>query len=217
MKTPLTPEFIARALNRREWDFGNQVLYDLCERHPSHDRNDVVIAKIWLIGRTYSASIERRRKAFVNGADGSFYETKVAPAIVSSEMDVWLRRLREADGRRSDLIIEVHKKVTELFSKISGLEKRSLASKYLHFHFPQYFYIYDSRACRALQRLKDGIRMSEREHSGGDPHYARFFDKCEAANQRIATLLGRSLTPRELDKVLLSVESKLPNPVAGGS
>jgi len=39
----------------------------------------------------------------------------------------------------------------KLFSKISGLNKRSLASKYLHFHVPELFYISDSRAYDAMR------------------------------------------------------------------
>jgi len=38
--------------------------------------------------------------------------------------------------------------LTDLFREISGLEKRSLASKYLHCHFLRATYIYDERRNR---------------------------------------------------------------------
>lgn len=39
---------------------GNKVLYDLCESFPMNDNVNGLIAKLWLIGRSYAASIERR-------------------------------------------------------------------------------------------------------------------------------------------------------------
>ena len=49
------------------------------------------------------------------------------------------------------VMVKVHYLTTKLFSKISGLNKRSLASKYLHFHVPELFYIFDSRAYDAMR------------------------------------------------------------------
>ena len=43
------------------WDVGNEVLYELCTKHPRHAEIPAVIAKVWLIGRSYAAAIERRR------------------------------------------------------------------------------------------------------------------------------------------------------------
>ena len=40
--------------------FGNQVLYQMCRDHPGHTDTDVISGKMWLIGRAYSAAIERR-------------------------------------------------------------------------------------------------------------------------------------------------------------
>jgi hypothetical protein len=41
----------------------------------------------------------------------------------------------------------------DLFAAITQREKRSLASKYLHFHVPHVFYLYDSRARRAITKV----------------------------------------------------------------
>ena len=58
----LTKKMVQRALAKDEpWCIGNQVLYDLCRRYPYHTVNAEILAKIWLIGRAYSASIERGR------------------------------------------------------------------------------------------------------------------------------------------------------------
>ena len=45
------------------WEFGNSILYQMCKDNPKHDQADVVVGKIWLIGRSYAAAIERRKNA----------------------------------------------------------------------------------------------------------------------------------------------------------
>ena len=73
------------------WDFGNSVLYDLCEKHSRHDHLDKIIAKIWLIGRSYSASIERRKK--ISDVGERFYESVVAPVVQRAHIDSWFSDL----------------------------------------------------------------------------------------------------------------------------
>ncbi len=203
MLSHLTPEFVKEALSVTAWDFGNQVLYDLCAANPGHTRDDIIIAKVWLIGRSYAAAIERRRSTDVAVGD-AFYETVVAPKIRLSGIDNWFRALVTSSNEDMALNLETHMRVMRLFTEISGLEKRSLASKYLHFHCPARFHIYDSRAHKAISNLTEPIGKSLpslREH---DNVYARFSLRCQALNERIASLADRHLSPRELDKVLLA-------------
>lgn len=76
---------IKTAKSPSPWRVGNEVLYELCRTRPTHTDEADVIAKIWLIGRSYAAAIERRR----NKSDGNdnFYVDKVAPAIRRSSID----------------------------------------------------------------------------------------------------------------------------------
>src|SRR6266704_2598979 len=152
MSSKLTSEFVEKALLEKVWDLGNQVLYDLCAANRQHIRDDVIIAKVWLIGRTYAAAIERRPDKG-DAVGDAFYETKVAPQIRDSDIDKWFGALDNSSNKDMTLNLETHKRIMGLFTEISGLEKRSLASKYLHFHFPSRFYIYDSRACKAISEL----------------------------------------------------------------
>jgi len=92
MPSLVTTDLVKKAICSKVWDLGNQVLYDLCRNHPDHSRDDVIIAKIWLIGRTYAAAIERRLVAHKTEGD-AFYETEVAPKIRSSGIDDWFRTL----------------------------------------------------------------------------------------------------------------------------
>jgi hypothetical protein len=113
------------------WDLGNEVLYRLCEQHPLHTNEDEILAKIWLVRRSYSAAIERRRESRKIGGEA-------------------LLRYSRPTIENCVELIDTHKRLTDLFRDITGLEKRSLASKYLHFHFRNLFYIYDSRAAQSL-------------------------------------------------------------------
>ena len=64
---------------------------------------------------------------------------------------------------------EAHARTTELFTKIRGLEKRSLASKYLHFHVPGLFFIYDARAIAGMRKVMDVVgRATRYAESGGE-------------------------------------------------
>src|SRR5436853_5257476 len=121
MLAPPTADFVTRAIDSSFWDFGNRVLYDLCARYPAHDRDDVIAAKVWLIGRSYAAAIERKRDTALASDGDSFYEETVAPKIRKSGIDTWFRAL-SAD-KLDDLVLTltVHKKVMGLFTEISGL------------------------------------------------------------------------------------------------
>lgn len=200
----LTASFVRRAIDDSVWDLGNEVLYDLCRKHPSHRSDDEVLAKVLLIGRVYAASIERRRdNRDIRGDD--FYLDVVVPTIRRSDIDGWFQPLRPLKTPTAAAVIPVHARLTQLFTKISGLEKRSLASKYLHFHFPKLVYIYDSRAERAIRQVTASRRRDMPDFDDYDPTYARFFLRCETLRNQLQDLLGQPVCPRELDKVLLAV------------
>jgi len=203
MPSQLTSEFVEKALLEKVWDVGNRVLYDMCAANREHIRDDVIIAKIWLIGRTYAAAIERRRDKG-DAVGDAFYETKVAPQIRNSDIDKWFAALDTGAKEDMALSLETHKRVMDLFTMISGLEKRSLASKYLHFHFPSRFYIYDSRAHTVISELTKPIGRRLPSLMEHDDVYARFSHRCRDLNEQIDALAGRHVSPREFDKVLLA-------------
>jgi hypothetical protein len=195
---------LKRAIGPSAWDLSNQILYDMCQKYPHHKNEEEIIAKVLLIGRVYSAAIERRKN--VENSSSAFYREKVAPSIRKSKIDVWLNALIDFDRPTSEncvQIIAVHKRVTELFREISGLEKRSLASKYLHFHFPNLFFIYDSRSSNAMKKIEFSSvwNSSLIEY---DRAYAKFFLQCMAFVEKVNSECNIPLTPRQLDKYLLS-------------
>jgi hypothetical protein len=203
----ITNKRIERATQPGLWDFGNKVLYDLCKNHPKHDDSGLIIAKIWLIGRSYAAAIERRRANLDKPGD-DFYISKVAPAILGSDIDKWLEPLNrtgEITTNNIHEVLKIHSNLTNVFHSITGLEKRSLASKYLHFHHPNLFFIYDSRAQRAISQLSHYLGRAKRAENDVDQDYWKFTQKCIALRAFIGKEYSFNLTPRQLDNLLLEI------------
>lgn len=190
------------------WQLGNQVLYDLCKEHPSHTDADEIVAKIWLIGRSYAAAIERRKN--VGSFSGDFYYEAVAPAIlsVSEELDDGIQRLKMCqwlNDNTLDDVLDLHGYLTKTFGKLTNMDKRSLASKYLHFHCPDMFFIYDSRASTAINKLVKKGKENLYKHISAerDMVYTDFCVKAVELRSYIDSAHGIKLTPRELDDLLL--------------
>ena len=194
--------------NSSLWEFGNEILYRMCREYPYHEREDVVIGKLWLIGRSYAAAIERRKN--VNDYLGDeFYYDVVAPKMleIGKELDCQLETLRKSNGSIVDdlgLILVTHKYLMDAFHDITGLEKRSLASKYLHFHCHEKFYIYDNRArvsIRKMVKRPNKNRLLEIEDY--DKEYGDFVCRMLELQEYLDEKLGVFDTPRKLDDFLL--------------
>lgn len=205
---PLSAALIEKASSSSPWDLGNEVLYSLCREHPAHTNTAAVIAKVWLIGRSYAAAIERGPEKPKENYD--FYVEKVAPAIVASQVDQWLRDVA-AFSHPTDAslphILRAHAQVTALFGQISGLDKRSLASKYLHFHLPNLFYIFDSRAVGAMRRVSTLVGRACGTPECADREYGKFAFKCLRLQAYVAQTFQITLLPRGLDNLLLRLHA----------
>ena len=189
------------------WAFGNEVLYRMCRENPLHEDSDVVGGKVWLIGRSYSAAIERRSGGATKGDD--FYFDVVAPKMMQIGPDLGgkLNLLRSVEGTIPDEIqkqaLATHEYLKSAFRDITRQDKRSLASKYLHFHCPNVFFIYDSRADKAIKTWVKRPVKSLLENVSCDVTYGDFV--CRAIELRgfIGAHTGNSLSPREIDDFLL--------------
>ena len=201
-------EDIAKARAQAAYGFGNQILYDMCKNYPKHIDEAVIIGKIWLIGRSYAAAIERGSKR-IN------YETDVGPAIKAigdtlddkiSHLAIYPQITREC---LSDML-KTHHFLMKEFRNITGMDKRSLASKYLHFHAPNVVYIYDSLAQMHVSKYKlpyRPLKMELQKELGAnnvDDAYLDFVAKAFELNEQIHREHNIWLTPRELDAVLLN-------------
>ncbi len=210
----ITQNQIKKAKESNIWSFGNQVLYNLCKESPANTEKDIVVAKLWLIGRSYSAAIER-------GATGNYDTTEAIYKFgvpkelveVGKKLDDKICSLKNQGEKHitKELlpqIIETHAFLTDRFLRISGKNNRSLASKYLHFHAPEFFYIYDSKAVENVRKYKtldEKLRQDliKGESDTYDKDYVDFVAKMYPLNERIKNELGVWLTPRQLDIFLL--------------
>ena len=191
------------------WEFGNSILYQMCEDNPLHNDADVVIGKIWLIGRSYAAAIERRKNADDYQGDDFYYDA-VAPKMlkIGKELDSRIESLKNNSGIIADCVPEIlstHKYLMDAFMDLTGLEKRSLASKYLHFHCPEKFFIYDSRARAAIGKIVK--RPNKKILLGIDDHDAEYGDfvcRMLELQEYLDEKLGVYEKPRAIDSFLLS-------------
>ena len=201
----ITRKNIDSVITDNNWVFMNRILYKICSKYKEHKDTSIVMAKVCLIGRSYSASIERRKTKIKKRGSDDFYEKIVAPAIMNSDIDIWLNDLREhrtINEQNLGESISTHSKVMKLFKKISGMDKRSLASKYLHFHLPNLFYIYDSRAVKGLRLILPRHRVRN-ILTGYDGEYSKFCCKLFFLQNEVLRKYNQRLTTRQLDRLLL--------------
>lgn len=200
------PEFLNQEC--KKWSFGNQVLYAMCSENPLHTDADIIVGKIWLIGRSYSAAIERRKGATEQSDD--FYYEVVAPKLLSvgKELDERVKKLNQysypTEGNLNE-VLNTHKFLTDVFYDITNLDKRSLASKYLHFHCPRMFYIYDSRSSQGIRKYVrvDKQRLYKHYPCGCDTEYADFCVRMIEFQEYVERTEGKLLSARDIDNLLL--------------
>ncbi len=203
----ITKENIENGLISKEWDFGNGILYELCNENFEHKEIDKIIAKVWLIGRSYAAAIERRKnKIEIND---NFYINSVGPAFQNSKLDNYLNAIKNENEITIENIEEIlitHNYLIQVIREITEMDKRSFCSKYLHFHLPNLFFIYDSRAVTALRQFisripKDLTYLNK--VNGINREYANFFIKSFVLRNQIENEFDLKLTTREFDKILI--------------
>lgn len=200
---------------KRVWTLSDQVLYDLCKKHPKHVHDEEIIAKIFLIGRSYAAQIERGENTKKNP---SFYEEVVVPGILKAgnAIDDLIDTAQKEKNAQS--IFELYDFLVKQFKKIGDKKHISLASKYLHFHLPDLFYIYDSRAASSIGTLlkilsgknrlskKDALNL-QKPVSEDSEIYTNFYNKCRVCVEKIKEQYKRKISPRELDILLLKIDA----------
>ncbi|MFD0987694.1 hypothetical protein [Methyloligella solikamskensis] len=194
-------------------NFGNQILYDMCVVAPKHTDDDVISGKVWLIGRAYAAAIERRATGRY-AEEARRDETKdlhrlIAPEIRNSPLDHWLASISEVeavDEGHLPQVLAIHWEFVELLKRLTGRQRPSFASKYLHFHQPRAFFIYDSRASKEIRKKVPGRGNGkppagcEACHNG----YAAFVRRClQYRDEQAKARNEHPMTPRELDRELL--------------
>lgn len=203
----LKKQSVNSAVRPSIWDVGNDWLYKLCATYPSHTDAAQVGAKIWLIGRAYSAAAER---GVAGKGQADKYIINLSKQFVAQKADRHLKRLPEpiVDFREHlDQIVDVHLSIESIFSKEGELGRVSLTSKYLHFHRPDLFPIYDSRAATAIVQIAPDSRFTGYKVSSGHATslYGKFTVRSAWLLDRMEEMLGYTPTLRQLDNLLLQI------------
>lgn len=206
----LTKRMVQKAVDGPDpWGVGNQVLYDLCRRCPKHAKQAEIIAKVWLIGRSYAAAVERGRGKAVGtpSSNDRFYTHAVAPTLRRSSLDGLLSEIPRRGPNNAPTVrlsLKAHAHLVSLLRPLTGKNNRSLASKYLHFHVPNRFFLLDTRATKSLQALRLPATSLDLPRDV-DGQYAKFVRRALGATEWIRSEFGITLSPRQLDRLLLAV------------
>jgi len=203
----LEKQWVIAAVQPSIWDVGNEWLYKLCEAYPAHTDAAQVAAKIWLIGRAYSAAAER---GVAGKGQADKYIIGLSQRFIDQKADRHLKRLPKptADFRKHlDQVVDVHHSFESIFSNDDELGRVSLTSKYLHFHRPDLFPIYDSRASTAVAQISPDSRFTDYKVSSGnaDSLYGKFTVRTAWLLDKMDEMLGYTPTLRQLDNLLLQV------------
>lgn len=192
-------ECITSAQNPTLWTLSNKVLYDFCQENPDHKNKETSIAKVLLIGRVYAASVERGNKPRDIVVDNDDFYTKHVARRMTTGMDKAMAPLKALNSQHVgyenlEKILTAHAEVNKIFKFEKN--KPSLASKYLHFHFPELFFIYDSRARKGLGLLGYSNKLC----------YKTFCSEClRLGNDIKLHYPSLDLSPRHMDNILLAV------------
>lgn len=213
MKTQLSREQLNKAQKDTVWTFGNKILYDLCRDNFIHTEDKRILTKVLFIGRIYAAAVERRSNK-EDGINDQFYIGTIAPTFRKSKLDKHLSEIKNIKKLTDDnvkTILQTHFHLTTILNQITEQDKRSFSSKYLHFHLPELFFIYDSRSLSALRHFvsrvpKDLKHILKCENI--DKDYATFFCKCFALKRHIEKQYKTTLSNRHLDNLLLEISAK---------
>ena len=192
MKPALTHEFITEALAGSSLEPRMRALYELCFMQRHHFSDGIVADKLRILVRLCAERGIRIE---------SFSPEYFAHCLSRAEVDRWFGRLASAEQLDVALVLELHKRMMNVFDALPEADARSLVSKYLHFHFPDLFFIFDSRVEAASMKLGKGEfgYLALTDH---DPTYGRFYVCCRRLVDKLVSVVGRRLSPLELDRVL---------------
>lgn len=198
---------LGNAINNLDWDHGNDLLYQMVKENFLHSNKEVVLTKFLFIGRIYAAAVERR-KIDDGLSNAQFYTDRLWPAIAKMKLDTEIEALRKGNPESMITIekaLKLHLLLMKQLKQITGVNKRSFVSKYLHFHLPQLYYIYDSRATKAIKKFSIEIRNEELGDVSkfADKTYADYYLRCRYINDRVNRLTKRKFSPRMIDNILL--------------
>jgi hypothetical protein len=211
---PPKANWLGNAFGCPPFDVVNQMLYQAVKDNPDNDEPAQIIGKLMLIGRTYSASVERRK---TNGTAKDERQAldviiEAAHAIAQSDVHDLLAKIpRPAvlSLRNIDQATAIHAQLCKALSAANKRENSSLASKYLHFHRPNFFPIVDSLARLSWSWVMDARGESYRGYTtfGKVARYGEWCKKVLNLQNDMKAQFAHDVSLRQVDNYLLSIMS----------
>ncbi|WP_125862909.1 hypothetical protein [Pseudomonas defluvii] len=211
---PPQPQWLGNSQGCPPFDVLNSMLYEAVAAQPSNSDKAQIIGKLMLIGRTYSASVERRktrghikdeRQALEVIIEASEYiaESRCAAMLASIGMSDRLTRDRLPE------VVAIHLECCRALSKANNRENSSLASKYLHFHRPEFFPIVDSYVREGWSWVMDELGQTYRGWRvfGKVDRYGDWCTRVLDLRELIENLHEGAVSLRQIDNYLLSIMS----------
>lgn len=197
------------------FDVLNSMLYEAVAAQPSNVERSQIIGKLMLIGRTYSASVERRKTKGHVKDERQALEVIIAAAeaIAASKCSVMLDAI-EVDERltleRLPEAVAIHLELCGALATANNRENSSLASKYLHFHRPAFFPIVDSYVREGWSWVMDELNESYKGWRGFGKvdRYQGWCIRVLALRDSTEESTRTSVSLREVDNYLLSIMSQ---------
>lgn len=197
------------------FDSLNSMLYDAVAANPSNTDRAQIIGKLMLIGRTYSASVERRKTGGDIKDERQALEVVIAAAeaVSASKCAKLLSAVGASDRLTYDRLQEataIHRELCEALTLANKRENSSLASKYLHFHRPEFFPIVDSYVREGWSWVMDELGQSYRGWRvfGKVERYKDWSQRVLQLRDMIEESLCETVSFRQLDNYLLSIMSQ---------
>ncbi len=148
------------------------LIYEHIKNNITHVDADIVYAKVVLVNRMYRANLK-----FAGGDP----EGTIADGLVKEKVDDKLQKVANAKFNADSLglIVSTHKVVTDCCEKLLHRKPTSFVSKYLHFHFPEAFPIFDKYAYNSAWNIVTSEGLVEKikgktEELKNDGDYAWF-------------------------------------------
>jgi hypothetical protein len=168
-----------------DWSLLDDTIYRLCRENPDNLSRPSVFAKVFVIGRSYQAGVERKVRAPV-APNNSIAQVAECLLRHGRKLNEWIGSLSgNIDAADLRAGIEVHGRILKLLAPVARKLRspRSFVSNYLHFHnagVP----IYSSFADWNLKRLVpwddalDLFNSSKAADLEYDRHVKRFLGLC---------------------------------------
>ncbi|MGF6318733.1 hypothetical protein [Pseudomonas frederiksbergensis] len=187
----------------------NRLLYQFVRDNPSNTDKAQIASKALIIGRSLSASAERRTPSETDPVSGTanFYDLlgqTIGNSMVGELLDM-LDQHQELTPVLVGDVVKVHAFLCDAITTITEKDCSSFASKYLHFHRPKLFPMMDSRARTALKWVANEQEWDFAYTTAGkSKNYRIYVDHFLRARKLFQEDLGSSLSLRQMDNILLN-------------